>query len=62
MRVLYSILMALPLLAEDGQVLNQTTGKPQPGATVTLFKLGGQAGPEVVESVKSGADGKFAIV
>lgn len=61
MRVLYSILLALPLLAVDGQVLNQTTGKPQSGATVTLFKLGGQAGPEVVESVKSGPDGKFAI-
>ncbi len=38
MRVLYSILLALPLLAVDGQVLNQTTGKPQGGATVTLFK------------------------
>jgi hypothetical protein len=61
MRVLYSILLALPLWAIDGQVLNQTTGKPQAGATVTLFKLGGQAGPEVVESVKSTADGKFAI-
>ncbi|MCX6586888.1 MAG: hypothetical protein NTX13_09965 [Acidobacteria bacterium] len=61
MKLLYSILLALPLLAVDGQVLNQTTGKPQPGATVTLFKLGGQAGPQVVESVKSGTDGKFVI-
>ena len=61
MRLLYSIVLALPLLAVDGQVLNQTTGKPQAGATVTLFKLGGSAGPEVLDSVKSGADGKFNI-
>jgi hypothetical protein len=46
--------------AIDGTVINQTTGKPQPGATVTLYKLG-QAGPEQIESVKSGADGKFHI-
>ena len=59
-------LMAALLLAScgfaaiDGKVLNQTTGKPQPGATVTLYKLG-QAGPEQIESVKSGADGRFHI-
>jgi len=46
--------------AIDGKVVNQTTGKPQAGATVTLYKLG-QAGPEAIESVKSGADGKFHI-
>ena len=46
--------------AVDGRVVNQTTGKPQAGATVTLYKLG-QAGPEAIESVKSGADGKFHI-
>jgi hypothetical protein len=46
--------------AIDGKVVNQTNGKPQPGATVTLYKLG-QAGPEQIESVKSGADGKFHI-
>ena len=44
----------------DGTVVNQTTGKPQPGATVTLYKLG-QAGPEQIESVKSAASGKFHI-
>ena len=59
-------LMAALLLAScgfaaiDGKVVNQTTGKPQTGATVTLYKLG-QAGPEQIESVKSGADGKFHI-
>ena len=46
--------------AVDGTVINQTTGKPQPGATVTLYKLG-QAGPEAIESVKSGPGGKFHI-
>jgi hypothetical protein len=49
------------LFAEvNGTVLNQSTGKPQPNATVTLYKLGG-AGMDSVESVKSGADGKFVI-
>jgi len=46
--------------AVDGAVINKTTGKPQSGATVTLYKLG-QAGMESVESVKSGAQGKFHI-
>jgi len=51
----------VPLLAAvDGTVVNKTTGQPQPGATVTLYKLG-QAGMESVESVKSGAQGKFHI-
>lgn len=54
-------LAAAVLLAEvSGVVTNQTSGKPQPGATVTLYKLGG-AGMETVESVKSGADGRFTI-
>jgi hypothetical protein len=46
--------------AIDGTVVNQTIGKPQSGATVTLYKLS-QNGPEQIESVKSGADGKFHI-
>src|SRR5215467_11529770 len=46
--------------AVDGTVINRTLGKPQAGATVTLYKLG-QAGPEQIESVKSGTDGKFHI-
>jgi len=53
--------LAVPALAAiDGKVVNQTTGKPQAGATVTLYKLG-QAGPEQIESVKSAADGTFHI-
>lgn len=48
------------LFAIDGAVYNRTTGKPQPGATVTLYKLG-QNGLESVESVKSGPQGEFRI-
>jgi len=52
-------LAAVPVFAAvDGTVTNRTTGKPAAGATVTLYKLG-QAGMESVESVKSGADGRF---
>ena len=54
------LLASCEFAAIDGKVVNQTTGKPQPGTTVTLYKLG-QAGPEAIESVKSGADGKFHI-
>jgi len=46
--------------AIDGHILNRTTGKMQPGATVTLYKLG-QAGPEAIESVKSDGKGQFRI-
>ena len=51
---------ACAFAAIDGTVINQTLGKPQGGATVTLYKLG-QAGPEQIQSVKSGADGKYHI-
>lgn len=50
----------LALAAVDGTVVNQTTGKPQPGATVTLFQTS-QEGPQFIDSVKSGPDGRFAI-
>jgi hypothetical protein len=57
----YLCLSVVPLFAAvDGTVTNKTTGQPQSGATVTLYKLG-QAGMESVESVKSGAGGKFHI-
>lgn len=46
--------------AVNGTVTNRTTGKPQPGATVTLYKLG-ENGLESIESVKSDAQGKFQI-
>ena len=46
--------------AVDGIVTNGTTGKPQSGATVTLFQPT-QQGPQFIESVKTDAAGKFAI-
>jgi hypothetical protein len=58
--LLFMFTCSLAFAAIDGRVINQTLGKPQGGATVTLYKLG-QAGPEQIESVKSGADGKFHI-
>ncbi len=51
---------ALAHAAIDGTIINGTTGQPQPNATVTLYKVGGN-GPESIESVKSGPDGKFLI-
>ncbi len=48
------------LLMVNGTITNQTSGKPQQDATVTLYKVG-QDGPEALESVKSSADGKFQI-
>ena len=61
MKVFLLWIAALPLLAAvDGVVMNQTTGKPQGGATVTLYKVS-QEGPESLESVKTGPDGKWVI-
>src|SRR5260370_18392600 len=51
---------SLASAAVDGVVMNRTTGKPQPGATVTLYKLS-ENGLGSVESVKSDAQGKFRI-
>lgn len=44
----------------DGVVMNGTTGKPQSGATVTLFQTSNQ-GPQDLGSVKSDAQGKFVF-
>jgi hypothetical protein len=51
---------SLSYAAIDGIIINGATGKPQPNATVTLYKVGGN-GPESLQSVKSGPDGKFTI-
>lgn len=59
-RTLSLLAFIVPLLAVDGSVTNLTTGKPQGGATVTLYQ-NTQAGPEPLESVKSGPDGKWKI-
>jgi hypothetical protein len=47
--------------AVDGTVQNRTSGKPQAGAMVILLKIG-QAGPEMVASTKSDAEGKFSFL
>ncbi len=52
--------LGLFLFAVTGAVVNQTTSQPQPGATVTLYRIG-NAGPEALTSVKSAAGGKFEI-
>jgi len=59
-RFLTVFLLMLPAAqaAVEGVVLNLTTGKPQPAATVTLFNLGG-AGMDPVASVKTDAQGAF---
>jgi len=44
--------------AVDGTVVNGTTGKPQPGVSVTLVKPG-QKGMETVGSTTSDAQGHF---
>ena len=56
------LLLFAPLAhaAIDGTVVNGTTGKPQPGSTVTLFQTT-QQGPQNLGSVKSDAAGKFAF-
>ena len=38
-----------------------TTGKPQAGATVALYKLGTQIGLELIDQAKSDAQGNFTI-
>ena len=60
MRALLIAFLSLPLFAVDGVVINQTTGKPQGQATVTLYKVGAD-GPESLESAKTDAEGKFKI-
>ncbi len=47
--------------AVTGTVTNQTTGKPQAGATVALYRLGTQTGLELIDQAKSDAAGNFTI-
>jgi hypothetical protein len=46
--------------AVTGTVINRTTGAPQAGATVALYKFG-QGGMEPVDQAKTGAQGQFTI-
>ena len=52
--------LTLPILltAADGIVTNQTTGKPQANANVSLMQMTAQ-GPQPIEIVHTGPDGKF---
>jgi hypothetical protein len=61
MRYLILLLtVASAYAAIDGVVVNGTTGKPQPNATVTLFQTTNQ-GPQDLGSVKTDAEGKYVI-
>ena len=56
-----ALLLISPLSAAvTGTVINKTTGKPQPGATVGFNKLG-QGGIELIDQAKSDAEGHFTI-
>lgn len=60
MRILALLLLALPALAVvDGVVVNETAGKPQPGAQVTLFRVGN--GMESLGTTKTDASGRFSF-
>ncbi len=54
------LLTATSAFAVDGTIVNGTTGKPQAGATVTLLQIT-SAGPQVVNTTQSAADGTFNI-
>lgn len=47
--------------AVTGTVTNQTTGKPQPGATVALYQLATATGLSLIDQAKSDAQGNFTI-
>jgi hypothetical protein len=57
--VLILAFASMAFAAVEGVVTNQTTGKPQGDAMVTLIELG--SGMKNVGSVKSSADGKFSF-
>jgi len=61
MRPLLPLLIAASVhAAVTGTVINRSTGKPQPGATVGLNRLG-QNGIELIDQAKSDAQGNFTI-
>lgn len=62
MRYLLPLMLFVPLAhaAVEGTVTNGTNGRPQAGATVTLFQTSNQ-GPQDIGSVKTDAQGKFRI-
>lgn len=57
-----ALLAAVPSFAAvSGTVTNQTTGKPQGGATVGLYKVATQTGLEMIDQAKTDAKGNFSI-
>jgi hypothetical protein len=58
---LCQILLVSAHAAVTGTVINGTTGKPQPGATVGLNKLGQANGIELVDQAATDAQGRFTI-
>lgn len=56
------LLAIAPLFgAVSGTVTNQTTGKPQAGATVALYQLATATGLNLIDQAKSDAQGNFTI-
>jgi hypothetical protein len=56
------LLLVIPALlpAADGVVTNQTTGKPQANASVSLMQMT-QQGPQPIDNGRTDAEGKFAL-
>lgn len=61
MRFFAFFLCAAAFGAIEGTVNNRSTGKPQPGAMVKLFRHGQGAGPELLASTKSDNEGRFSF-
>lgn len=57
--IMLMLCTAPALQALDGVVMNRTTSKPQPGATVTLVRLG--SGMNTLGSARTDAEGKYRI-
>ena len=55
------LLAAQAYAAVTGTVTNQSTGKPQAGATVALYRLATRTGLELIDQAKSDAQGNFTI-
>jgi hypothetical protein len=59
-RAVLLLTTALPMFAIDGVVINGTSSKPQAGVLVSLMQPG-QGGMQMLESVKTDADGRFNL-
>jgi hypothetical protein len=60
-RLIPFLFAAQAFAAVTGTVTNISTGKPQAGATVALYRLGTQTGLELIDQAKSDAQGNFNI-